>query len=210
MKLKSYIEELDTETRLAQISLTESALIEAVKHGYLARTRLTENHPRIFYGYATWAETVARLREALLPLGWEKSDKGNYELVINKLQELAIAVATGNEYTGSPYITPSNKCPKGTNTIEAININNQMDLFPELIPAPSINQDNFSTWILLYYIAKDEIQCELSLPSDIGADGRIKGWKERIILKSIPLDEDLLELRPNESQDIDIPIKRKA
>lgn len=210
MKVKIYAEELDTQERLAQLSLTELALIEAVKNGHLARTKLSENHPRIFHGYSAWAETVARLREVLLPFGWEKLDKGNYELVTNVLLDLAIAVATGDEATGSPHATPSNKCPKGTNTIDAININNQIDMFAELIPAPPVNKDSFSTWILLYHFAIDEIRCELSLPSEIGSDGRIKSWKERIILKSIPLGETPIEVRPTESQDIDIEIRRKA
>jgi hypothetical protein len=210
VKVKIYAEELDTQERLAQLNLTELALTEAIKHGHLARTKLTANHPRIFYGYSTWAETVARLREVLLPLGWEKSDKGNYELAINVLQDLAIAVATGDECTGLQHLTPSNKCPKGTNTIEAININNQIDLFAELIPAPSVNKDSLSTWILLYHFATDEIRCELSLPSEIGSDGRIKSWKERIILKPILLDETSIEVRPPENPDIDIKIKRKA
>lgn len=210
MKVEIYAEELDTQERLTQLSLTESALIEAVKQGYLSRTKLTSNHPRIFYGISTWAETVAGLRQALLPLGWDKSDKGNYELVTNALLDIAIAVATGDEATGIPHATPSNKCPKGTNTIDAININNQIDMFAELIPAPPVNKDSFSTWILLYHFAIDEIRCELSLPSEIGSDGRIKSWKERIILQSISLGETPIEVRPTENQDIDIEIRRKA
>ncbi|PPD43866.1 MAG: hypothetical protein CTY16_12790 [Methylobacter sp.] len=214
MKINIYTENFDIQVRLAQLNLTESALIEAVKIGQLARTKLTSNHPRIFHGYSAWAETVARLREVLLPLGWEKSDKGNYELVTNELLELAIAVATGNEFTGFPHATPSNKCPKGMNTIEAINTNNQMDLiqeFVELIPLESsVNKDSYSTWILLYHFAKDEIRCELSLPSEIDTDGRIIGWKERIILNSIPLGETPIEVRPTENQDINIEIRRKA
>lgn len=210
MKVEIYAEELDTQERLAQLSLTELALIEAVKNGQLARSNLTANHPRIFHGYSAWAETVARLREVLLPLGWEKSDKGNYELVINELLDLAIAVATGDECTGLSHATPSNKCPKGTNTIDAININNQIDLFAELIPVPSVNKDSFSTWMLLYHFAIDEIRCELSLPSEIGSDGRIKSWKERIILKPILLGEPPIEVRLTTNQDIDIEIRRKA
>jgi len=211
VKVQNYPEKLNTQERLTQLNLTELALIEAVKNGHLARTKLTENHPRIFYGYSAWAETVARLREVLLPLGWEKSDKGNYELVTNASLDIAIAVSTGNEATGSPHATPSNKCPKGTNTIDAININNQIDLFAELIPAPPINnKDSFLTWILLYHFAIDEIRCELSLPSEIGPDGIIKSWKERIILKSIPLGETPVEVRSIKSQDINIEIRRKA
>jgi len=210
VKLKINTETLEKKLRLEQLNLNEEALKDAIKQGYLARIKLTDNHPRIFFGYSTWAETVARLREVLLPLGWVKSNKANYELVINEPLELAIAVATGNEFTGSLHGTPSNKCPKGSNTIEAIQINNQMDLFPETLSALPVAQDNFTTWILLYYIAENEICYELSLPSYINSKGQITAWQERIILTSLPLDETQIEVSPIKSQDIDIPIKRKA
>lgn len=196
--------------RLESLGLTEAPLRSAVTQGYLARTRLTANHPRIFHGYLPWAETVASLRDQLRPSGWEKSDEGNYELTIHLELELAVAVMTGDDGTGTPEITPSNKCPKGSNTIEAISLNNQIDLFPELLPLPSIEKAKFTTWILLYYFAPDEIRCELSLPSDIGTDGRIRGWKERIILSSIPLDEEPIDVRLPRSPDINIEIRRRA
>lgn len=220
MKINIYCEELNTQERLAQLNLTEVALLEAVKNGYLARTKLTKNHPRIYWGYMTWAETVAGLREALLPLGWGKSSKGNYELAIHEELNLAIAVVTGDEGSGFPHATPSNKRPKGKNTIEAIGVNNQMDLIDEFVEPASESDDfipeslvcnnNFQTWILLYHFAENEIRCELSLPSEIEDDGIIKGWKERIILTAIPLGEPPIEIRPIESQDIDIEIKRKV
>lgn len=210
MKLKISTETLDKKLRLEHLNLNEEALKDAVNQGYLARTKLTANHPRIFFGYSTWAETVARLREVLLPLGWIKLDKANYELVINEPLEIAIAVATGNELTGSSHGTPSNKCPKGANTMEAIQVNNQMDLFPETLSALPANQDNFTTWILLYYIAENEIRYELSLPYYINNKGQITAWQERIILTPLPLGETRIEVNPIESQDIDIPIKRKA
>mgnify|MGYP000529984361 CR=1 FL=1 len=209
MKLEIITEEFDVKSRLEQLNLSDDALKDAINHGYLSRTRLTSNHPRIYFGYSTWAETIARLREVLLPLGWEKSDKANYELVIHTQKELAIAVATGDESTGVKNATPSNKCPKGTNTIQAINTNNQLDLFQELIPTPTIDQENFSTWILLHHITEKEIRYELSLPYSIEVNGKITSWKERIILNPIQLDDEL-EIIPTKSQDIDIPIKRKA
>jgi hypothetical protein len=205
-----FVEIVSVHHRLESLGLNETALRNAVTQGYLARTRLTPNHPRIFHGYSAWAETVASLRDQLRPGGWGKSDEGNYELTIHSKRELAIAAATGDEGTGLPHSTPSNKCPKGSNTIEAINLNNQIDLFQDLIPLPSIDRATFTTWILLYYFAPDEIRSELSLPSDIGTDGKIRGWKERIILRSIPLDGEPIDVRPPTSPDINIEIRRRA
>lgn len=205
-----YVEALDIYQRLALLGLKESSLREAMMQGYLARARLTANHPRIFHGTSTWAETVASLRELLRPDSWEKSDIGNYELTLNSTQDIAIQVVTGDEGTGLPQAMPSNKCPKGRNTIEAINNNHQLDLFEELIPLACRGIKNLSTWILLYRIATDEIRCELSLPSTISEEGKIRGWKERIILRPLYRGEKPFEVRPTQNPEIDIEIKRKA
>ena len=106
--------------RLSQLGIPLAALIESVWQGYLARARTTSNHPRIFQGITMWAETIAVLREQLRPEGWIKSDKGNYELAVNEKEGLAIVVTTGDDATGMVGATPSNKCPKGINTSEAV------------------------------------------------------------------------------------------
>lgn len=210
MTVSVFVETRDVHDRLEALGLNETALCDAVTQGYLARARLTQNHPRIFHGYAAWAETVASLRDQLRPHGWEKSDKGNYELTGHAERELAIAVATGDEGTGLVDSTPSNKCPKGSNTIEAINLNNQIDLFQDLMPLPSTETTLFTTWILLYHFAQDEIRSELSLPSYIDTHGKIRDWKERIILRSIPLDTHPVDVRPPKLPDINIEIRRRA
>lgn len=194
--------------RLSLLGISRAALTEAVWQGYLARSRTTANHPKISRGYFMWAEAVAVLREQLRPHGWIKSDKGNYELAVNEKAGLAIAVTTGDEATGMVGATPSNKCPKGVNTVEAVENNNQQDMFSELLPAIEEIQ-GLTTWVLLMHLAANEVRCELSLPSSI-SNGKINGWKERIILPSMPLDEDSIEIEAPELPDIEVPIKKKA
>ncbi|MDD5579178.1 MAG: hypothetical protein PHY16_07870 [Methylobacter sp.] len=205
-----YVENLDIDQRLALLGLKESLLREAMTQGYLARARLTANHPRIFHGTSTWAETVASLRELLRPEGWEKSDIGNYELTLNSTRDIAIQVVTGDEGTGLAQAMPSNKCPKGRNTIEAVINNRQLDMFEELIPQPYRGINNLSTWILLYRITKEVVRCELSLPSTVSEEGRITGWKERILLRPLYREAKPFDVRPSQHPEIDIPIKRKA
>ena len=41
-------------------------------------------------------------------------------------------------------------------------------------------------------------------------DGKISEWSERIILGSIPFDDDLVEIYPPSGPDIEIDIRRKA
>lgn len=155
-----------------------------------------------------WAETVAVLREQLRPQGWVKSDKGNYELVVNKKESLAIVVTTGDDATGMIGATPSNKCPKGVNTVEAVETNNQQDMFSELLPIVE-KTSGLTTWVLLMHMAATEVRCELSLPSSI-SNGKIDGWKERIILPSLLLDDDSVELELPDLPDIEVSIKKKA
>ncbi|ERS15497.1 hypothetical protein Q668_00280 [Alcanivorax sp. PN-3] len=201
-------EMVDVQDRLTQLGLTLAALQEAVQQGYLARARLTSNHPRIFFGSSMWAETVAALRDNLRSDGWVRSNEGNYELTVNRAEDLAVVVTTGDEATGVATSNPTNKCPKGINTVDAIAVNNQLDMFGELIPDPGENL-GFTTWILLIHVGEDEVRSELSLPSNISS-GKIKAWKERIILPALPREDDIVEVRPPELPDIDVPIKRKA
>lgn len=194
--------------RLSELGIPLTALTESVWQGYLARARTTANHPCIARGIIMWAETVAVLREHLRSEGWVKTDKGNYELVVNEKDGLAIVVTTGDEATGMVGSEPSNKCPKGVNTVEAVETNNQLDMFSELLPTVREIQ-GITTWVLLMNLAKNEVRCELSLPSSI-SNGKINGWKERIILPSMPLEDDSVEIQVPDLPDIEVPIKKKA
>ncbi len=205
-----YVDPSDITDRLGLMGLRESHLREAATQGYLFRTRLTAHHPRTFFGSVMWGETVASLRDQLRPLGWEPTDKGNYELTSHPQHGLAIAVAAGDGATGLEHATPSNKCPKGANTVEAIKTNRQMDMFAELLPKNLAESKGMETWVLLHHLSENELRLELSCPSEIGEDGKIKGWNERIILSPIPLGDDPLEPEVPQSEDIDIPVRRRA
>lgn len=186
MNETTIVEACEAQRRLAALGLAEAPLREAAMQAYLAVTRLTPHHPRIARGLAPWMEAIAALRDQLCHLGWQKSDFDNHELVVDPEGKTAIAVMTGDEGTGLAEANPSNRCPKGAKTVEAIYSNNQVDLFPELLPPA--RRAGCATWALLYRIDSDALRCELSLPSEIGGDGKIKRWKERILLTPIPLD----------------------
>ena len=197
--------------RLEQLGLNEAALREAVYQGHLQRTRLTLNHPIIYHGLNMWGEVVAALREQLRPLHWVREDIGGYALTVHEERKLAITVASGDEGTGSPSAHPSNRAKKGRNTVEAIEANRQLELFEQL-PPEAAAEEGRQTWALMHHTdtARGEIRVELSRPSSIGGDGKITAWAERIILASIPFDDDLVEIYPLSGPDIDIDIRRKA
>jgi hypothetical protein len=148
------------------------------------------------------------MREQLRPKGWTKSGNSNYELTVNKTDNLAIVVATGDDATGLIRATPSNKCSKGINTTEAVEVNNQLDLFSDSSTKVEETK-SLTTWVLLIHLAADELRSELSLPSNI-SNGKFNEWKERVILPSMPLDDDSVEIELPNLPDIEVLIRKKA
>ena len=198
--------------RLAQLGVNEVVVREAVYQGHLQRTRLTLNHPIIYHGLNMWGEIVAALRDQLRPLGWNRQEIGSFALTVHEDRKLAITVASGDEGTGNPSAHPCNRSKKGRNTVDAIEANRQLELFERLPPEDHVDGDDKQTWVLMHHTdtTRGEIRLELSRPSEIGNDGKISEWAERIILSSIPFDDELVEIYPPSGPDIDIDIRRKA
>lgn len=71
--------------------------------------------------------------------------------------------------------------------------------------------DDNQTWVLLHYTDYQlgEIRMELSRPTAIGSDDKISEWSERIILGSIPLDGDQVEIEPPDESTSDHFVRRK-
>jgi hypothetical protein len=79
------------------------------------------------------------------------------------------------------------------------------------LPVPLRDEDEWvSTWILLVHHAQNELRAELSLPLDVGTDGRVSVWQERIILRAQPLDSEPVVITPSVQPDIDVAVRRKA
>lgn len=192
--------------RLAKLGLSEAPLLEAVQQANLKRAWLTNDHPIVYPGFMMWAELVKALREQLSVYGWVRRRKGNYELVVSDELRLAIAVASGDDATGISIATPTNRSPKGQHTFDIVEANRQLDLFDE----PSIKAPEYDTWVLLHHTAHSELRIELSRPAEIGRDGRIKAWSERIIISSIPLDDDSIEIAGPSGPDLDVGIRRRS
>lgn len=216
MQLMIRMDFSDVNSRLAELGLSRELLVAAVTQGMMARSECTPNDPPLYAGFATWALTVRGLREVLSPqpYGWSRSDEGGYSLVISPNGKMAIAVATGDENTGNPAITPLTKSPKGPRTQSAIEVNQYQESL-EGFESAEITNDPHSdcvTWILLqhYDQMRKEVLMELSLPTSIS--GKVDGWSERIILGALPFDSSTVipvPVLPN-LPDIDIPLRRRA
>ena len=200
-------------SRLQQLGLSEAALLRAVMAGYIAKSNCTENHPPLFPPIAAWSEAVRTLRDVLKPEGWTRFNDQNSPKTVSPDGSISIIVSTGNEATGIPHAEPATTSSKGPNTAGAIEINRSMQLYlPGMeLPVPLQDEDEkVTTWILLAHHAKNELRAELSLPLDVGSDGRVSVWQERIILRAQPLDGEQVVITPPVQPDIDVAVRRKA
>lgn len=213
MKIVLHSDPLAASSALTNLDLTEDALLAAVMQGYLARINCTANHPPLFASFVAWGETVRALREQLGSDGWVRDDEKNYSRVVHPNGHLAIAVATGDEATGVASGMPTTKSPKGPSTADALKINQLQAWLPGMEPPLSTSEpeeNQPTTWLLLVHHAQNEIRSELSLPVDLGIDSRVSVWRERILLKPMPLDIEPIEIAPPDQADIEVVIKRKA
>jgi len=207
-----------SKSQLAKLGLVEDHLMQAVYVGLSAWAECTPDHPVTYPGTRAWGEAIASLAGLLKPLGWQRADRANQPLIINKRGSIAITISTGNEDTGKPGGDPTTKAKKGPKTAEAI-ARNCGWLFPEMEQDANERRmkPNMATWILLVY--RDEpqgqVRCELSLPISLDEDNRIDGWSERIILSSGPLGAPRVMApegggEPPKTPEIKIEIKRRA
>ena len=212
-----YFESWDVNRRLAELGIKEEDLLQAAERGFTAWASCTANHPPAIPGLFAWGETICALRERLIPLGWERKDEQNWPLIVNRDGNIALSVATGNEDTGRKDKDPVTASAKGPRTISAIVANQNLPLFPEMLPsAASLKAKGRATWLLLVYRDTDarEMRCELSRPIGMDSEDRVDGWAERIILSPRPFDgiEDSLVGGGNgpQSPEITLEIKRRA
>ena len=185
-------------------------IISIISQGYAGRQNTTSNHPRTYPGLAQWADTVRALRDVTLAKGWSKSDANNFPLSLHPNGNIVVAVQTGDVETGVRTGTPSNRAAKGKNTENAVYANEkQIGLFDGIPSLPDQDQLlNQTTWVLLYYVAPNEIRFELSLPSKI-VGGKIRQWSERLIFPPITIDMPIGPIGDDDGAEFEVPVERR-
>lgn len=217
-------DESDAESVLEAMGLNGNLLRNVCQNGLAAFLTATPYHPPNAPGSFLYHELVQSLRQALVPLGWE-IDQSGLALTFNESLRIAIAVRSGNLYTGNPARTPWFRYPESTTMQEAIGVNaRQLGLFDELsgfaslvTPSRSMRLDfsKVRTWWLLHFVdtARSVMRAELSLPTYINASGGTDPWEKRIILEPIPFDDEAkVELFGSDlgGSDFDVPVRKKA
>lgn len=217
MKQAIYLDLPEVETRLMALGLCVDDVHAAIRNGELHRSSCTCNDPPCLSGILTWGKTVRGLRDTLIPKGWNSSDDSNLSVVINPEGTLAIAVATGDNSTGNPRLTPETKYPKGPATAAAIEQNivqlaQTSFAFMEKAKVAPPQDPSIYTWLLLISRKKDEVCSELSLPRLITAEGHVVEWEERILLPPFLIEGDLGAFtyeEENAGDDIVVEVSRR-
>ncbi len=202
----------DVRAALWKLGLTVEPLLDVVRAGYLARLTRTENDPSNAPGTYQWIEMVRTLREQRVADGWERSNMDGLPTVVHAARGIAIIVSSGDAATGLVHGNPTTKYHKGPGTVDRIESNAQLLLFPdEFPPFPTHDWDAIATWMLLVFTGEHEVRSELSLATKIEG-GKMGGWKERIILPVLPTDGDDYQknCEPDFGPDVDIEIRRRA
>ena len=203
--------------RLRELGLTQEVLMNAVKAAYQAWSNCTDFDPSMYRGLTIWAVAVRHLRFGLVPEKWQAKNDANYSITISPDGRIAIAVATGDEETGIAQGFPTTQSSKGPRTMDALAANNRQLGFEFRFPGgsapPLLDPARFgecATWLLLIHRGSKQLRAELSHPIGFDNNLRVSGWKERLLLPPIDI-EQLTVFQPEErKQPIDVPVRRKA
>lgn len=181
-------DEIDVVRRLGQLGLTEEALRVAVWAGELARRSCTENHPRMYSGISSYAETTKVLRDELVPLGWFGELINGVEAVTNSNGDTAVVVCSGNNEVGNALGLLKSKYSKGVGTKQII-YENSLQLTLNFFNEPErVVIDRKQVWYLMIYRDSSFVRFELGLPVEVSESGVISEWKERILFPEISKD----------------------
>jgi hypothetical protein len=202
---------------LTEFGVTATPFQNALDLARLEWSACTANDPPCLAGTIFWGSVVRYLRAELMNLGWTKDDSRNFSVVISPDGLKAIAVATGDDYTGTRQTTvfPRTKSAKGPATADAVAFN-QLDLFPDTVDPskpPMTTPGTVRTYWFLVRIANGEVFGELLLPMIMDEDRRIGRCKERIVLPNRDSEDGPSGARrrgPETGPDAEVTITRRA
>ncbi len=216
---------IEVTDKLATMRLTVKILSDAILAGEAARDMCTANDPKTAGGYDAWARATKSLREQLTTHDWKRSDEGGLPVVVSPSGDLAVTVATGDQNTGWTVdgntglpVSPRTKYAKGATTIALVTRNRmQPDFWEPDQEQVKVSDPTRKTWFLLRIRDGESVRAELSLPAEIGDDGHVEEWLDRIILPPISLKpgSGILEQPSPDSGDergieIDVPVRRRS
>lgn len=216
MAVYAEIEEVETQLEAMGLSLTGlTRVVSAAVGGFNSTTRF---HASASGGTYLYHEATAALRRLVMPLGgWDYDEEDWQPRTYSDERGIAIVVQSGDENTGikEPEAEPRARHPKGSATARKVVTNSeQLALFPVLLVARLEQASGeMLTWVLMICVESGVARAELSLPRQMGSDGRPCGWVHRIVLPELPIgavpeDFSQRDVPPGTEVDVDVEWKQ--
>ncbi|MHB1894853.1 MAG: hypothetical protein ACYCTZ_15425 [Candidatus Dormibacteria bacterium] len=160
----------EAQHQLAALDLDADTLLGAVDDGVRAASLCTAFDPPLTGPVLAWSRITRGLRERLVPRGWRADDSGNYSVVVDAHDEVAIVVASGSADTGKESGRPTTKSPKGPATRRAVDRNSLQTRFAEFEASFRAVEGikPRQTWVLLFRIDRET---EAWVPQMFGLQG---------------------------------------
>lgn len=185
---------IDAINKLGEMGLSYEILANATSNGLKMKKKKSIYAPPICKSISFWENTIIMLREQLVgKLGWSICDDYNLNRTISARKDYSIVVSSGNANVGK-NANPSTLNKKGQLSAAVVDVNNvvQLSLFPiKSSKTKKYTVERIPHWFLLYYNDGNKIWLELSLPRQIGKDGRISSWFRRIILEPVEITSNI-------------------
>lgn len=212
---------IEVGNRLEELGVSRAILMSGIDAMVGARASCTLNDPPSAPGYMSWSYGTRRMREELIPFGWERSEEGQLSSVYNPKLNIKIVVCNTDEGTGMADRTPAQRSKKGLATEMAVYGNQvlvQQNFMPALESTMSlvrpVADDQPVSWYLCVCDMGNVVRAELSCPVSI-EDGYFTGFVERIVLIGPNDDYDSGVRVVNDSPngggtDLEIDVTRKS
>jgi hypothetical protein len=204
---------------LALFGVTDEPFVRATGKAWLEWATRTEFDAPSFPGTLLWGHTVRHERRDFVEHGWTKDDTSNFSSVISPDGKYAIAVETGDRFTGFvfPGKKPRTNSRKGVRMMQMLSDNRHLlqgDIFAGFLQTKSAKNDGAPLlWIHLIHQSRGDVYGEVSLPVVANDRNRIVGWECRIILPKWRGGDGVSPLRQNPLQptpDAEVRVVRRT
>jgi hypothetical protein len=168
-------------SRLDQLGLSASELIEVVHQAVAAKANFVLNQPLNAAGQLSYIYGTGALRDALRAKGWQIDRTGNIEATYDPSTGIKIVFQNADTACEDDR-DPKAISDKGPAASKAVDLG-QASLFPEydIEDQEKQRKENAALWYLFVHINGDDVRAELSFPKRI-EDGQFKGFNERIYI----------------------------
>jgi hypothetical protein len=172
------------ERKLKQLGLDVPMIHDVLLYGNAEAATYTNFDAPGAGEYARWSREVRRATELLVPDDWKRINPDNQPTLVHPSNNWCLVVTSGTGGTGVRYATPTTKNPKGRSIREAVMENAELALLRPQDVDPALAGLR-ETWMLMTYVnIHDQIQSEVSLPSEMEGE-QITAWDHRILIPAI-------------------------